>query len=122
MMAWPPFPRREARLRNVLARRFGLLAAGRPAASALRLRCAYKRADEFSVDLRCEGIHVDALARQEFFRVFNAINARRLQIDLLESSRSQLRAILVLLQCSRDAAHPCEHVFANLAWHIASGH
>ena len=63
-------------------------------------------AHEFSIDLRGDRVHVDALAGEKFARVFDAIDARGLDVDGLEASRCELRAVIVFFERAGDAADP----------------
>jgi hypothetical protein len=58
--------------------------------------------------------------REKHAGVFDVIDAGWLNVYRLESSISELRPIVRLLQCSGNAAHPKQHAFANGIRHLAT--
>src|ERR1035441_7666817 len=60
-----------------------------------RFRRAHEGAHEFLVDLRGDGVDVDAGGGEEFSGVFDTIDARRLDFDLVESGGLEFVAIVV---------------------------
>src|SRR5262245_48781242 len=61
-----------------------------------RLHGADEGAHEFALHLRCERIHIDALSRQEFARVFDVVDPRRLDRDRIKASCPQLASVLII--------------------------
>jgi hypothetical protein len=55
-----------------------------------RLHGTDKRAHEFPLNLRRDGVHVDAFTHEKLPRVFDVINAGRLNVDLLEAGFGEL--------------------------------
>src|SRR5437879_2028880 len=96
-------------------------AAGGSTTRSRRFYRADEATEELSVDLRGVEIHGNLLARQKFQRVFGAVDACGLNINLLESSSGQLGAVFFLFQRAGNASHPGEHALANLRQHLATG-
>src|SRR5438874_422348 len=59
-------------------------------------------AHEFTVDLRRDGIDVDALAAEKRTGIVNLVNPRRLDADVLKSRRRQLGPVFVFFQGAGD--------------------
>ena len=57
-------------------------------------------------------IDIDPLPGKEGPRILDAVNARRLDLDLVESRLGELRDVFVLFKRSGHAAHPEQHAFA----------
>src|SRR5271155_1892137 len=100
------------------------LAAGWAAAGFLwlRLHGAHECTHELSVYLGRNRIHVDVLAAEELPSVLYAVDSRRLDLNVLESSRCEFGAIFVFFEGTRNAADPQKHTLANLRRHLATGH
>src|SRR5947199_7188441 len=88
----------------------------------LRLRRAHKRAHEFSIHLRRERIHIQPFFGEELARVFHAVNARRLNLHLLETSGRELVAILVFFERSCHAPYEQQDVLPSLRIHCPARH
>src|SRR5579871_100113 len=97
------------------------LLAARRAAAGLRFNGADEGAHEFAVDLRRDFVDVDALTGEKLAGVFDAIDARGFEIDLIESDGPELGAIFVLLERTGDATDPGEHALANFGRHVTLG-
>src|SRR5579859_4473445 len=87
------------------------LAARRSAASLRRFRRhrldrSYKCAQKLAVYLFGERFHIQAFFHQELARIFDAVNAGRFDLDLLESRSGELVVVFGFLEISRDAPHP----------------
>ena len=95
--------------------------AGRAAARRLngRFHRAHKRAHEFPVHLRRNGISIDPCLCQKLACVVHAIDARWLDFDRLETRAGKLCAVFALLECARDAADPKFDALANCRRHLA---
>ena len=79
-------------------------------------------AEELAVDMRGERVHVDTFGREKLARIFGAVDARRLNFDLLEADGGELAAIVVFFECAGHAADPQEDALADLWRDFASGH
>src|SRR5579859_1845678 len=103
-----------------------LLAAARwSAASWLlsgRLHGANECAQDFAVDLRSHGVDINAAIAEEFAGIFGAINASRLNLNLVETRLRQLAAVILLFERARHAAYPGEHTPANFGQDFAPRH
>src|SRR5579872_524091 len=69
---------------------------------------------EFALDVRRNRVRINSRGRQELPRVFNAVNARRLDFNFRESRRAELRAKLRFLHRARNAADPQLHASPNI--------
>src|ERR1700694_604603 len=81
---------------------------------------AHKCAHELFIDLRCDRVHVNARRREELSSVLDAIDSRRLDLDLLKSGGGQLPAIFIFFQSSGDATDPCQHTLTHFRRHLAA--
>ncbi len=79
-------------------------------------------AEELAVDMRGERVHVDTFGREKLARIFGAVDARRLNFDLLEADGGELAAIVVFFERAGHAADPQEDALADLWRDFASGH
>src|SRR6266540_6034281 len=77
-----------------------------PTSAPRGLARADEGAAELPVDLGLDRAHVDAGARQELPRLLDAVDPRRLDGDLREAGRGELRHILLFGERSGDAADP----------------
>ena len=71
-------------------------------------------AHEFFVGFAGQGVHVEALARQEFAGVVYAVDACGLNVYPLEARGVEFGAIVVLFERARNAAHPQQNALADL--------
>ena len=81
--------------------------------------CAHKGAHEFSVDLRCDCIHIDALLCEKFARVLDFVDTSRLNSDLIESRSGELDTIVVFIERAGNAADPEEGIFPQVIGNLA---
>src|SRR5581483_10283257 len=95
------------------------LAAGGVTARA-RLARPDERARESTVDVGRDSIGVQSALGQERARVFDLINAPRLQLHIGKASGAQLGGVVVLLQRTGNAADPQFHAAANIGGHVAT--
>src|SRR5579859_2353302 len=100
------------------------VAASRAAAGfrVQRLHGADEGAHEFSVHLRRDRIRVNSLGGKNVARILGAVDAGRLDFDLLEAGRGQLVAILDIFESAGHAANPEENVFADFGRDFAAGY
>ena len=86
-------------------------------------RCGFvrsnKSADKLVFHLSGQRIDVEAPTRQEGPRVFDAVNPRGLDIDIVKTGLGKFRHVFVIAQGTGDAAHPKLHVFLDFGRHIA---
>ena len=76
------------------------------ASCAGRFHGAEEGAQKFSVDLRSESVDIDSLPCEKFARVLGAIDARGLDVNLLESGGRQLAAVFALFAARRQCNRP----------------
>src|SRR5215469_7646788 len=95
------------------------------AASRRTAKLWFDRADECAqelpIDLRCYRIDIDVLGVEKVTGVFDPIDPRWLNINLLESGRCEFRSVLVLFHRSSDAADTQQDVLANLRQNLTTG-
>src|SRR3954469_4655130 len=99
-----------------MMRGFSLVAAGRTAARLLSssgLHRADKCAQESPVHLRSDGVYVDAPPGQGLAGIFGAINAGRLQSDLLKPCSRKFRTVFILFQGASYASDPGQHALTD---------
>ena len=65
-----------------------------------------KGADELAFHRSGQRIDVEALTREEGTRILDAVNPRRLDIDIIETGFGEFRHVIVIAQGAGDAAHP----------------
>jgi hypothetical protein len=73
------------------------------------LRGANKRADEFAFHQRRDCIYVDAFTREKLPRIVDAVDARGLNIDVIEARCAKLLHVVGFFKSASDAAHPQLH-------------
>ena len=92
--------------------------------SQVRSRQASLRANEgtheLPVQLRSDGVDIDSRFGEKKARIFNVVDAGRLDGGFAEPRFGQLGAIVVFFQSSRDAAHPEEHAVAHFIAHATA--
>ena len=76
--------------------------------------CAHKGAHEFSVDLRRDGIYIDAFLCQKFARVLDFVHTCWFDADLIEARSGELGAVVVFIERSGNAADPEEGIFPQV--------
>src|SRR6185437_3532137 len=75
-------------------------------AAGRRLPGAHECTHEFVLYQRRDRIHVEAFAGQELPRIFDAVNARGLNIDRIETGLRQPLYVIRFFERARDAADP----------------
>src|SRR5439155_12146880 len=90
-----------------------------------RLHGAHKRAHEFSINLRCHSVYIDAFSGEELAgiadsQICDAVNAGRFDVDFLETGRGQLLPIFIFGQRSGHAAYPEQYTLANFGKDLAA--
>src|SRR5262249_15202070 len=88
----------------------------------LGFRCADKSAHKSTVHCRGNPVDINTSAAEQCTGVLDSVNARRFQADIRKPGFAQLRPVFVCLQSTCDAAHPKEHVLANLVRNWAASH
>src|SRR3984957_19991368 len=68
-----------------------------------------ERAEEPSIYVRGDGVHVDSLPCEKFAGVRCAIDARGLDLNLGETCSNHFTALIVLFESVGDATYPCGH-------------
>src|SRR5258706_225049 len=86
------------------------LAAIRSAATRRRLRCANERAHETAFDLARDLRDVEPGSRQESGGVLDAINPRRLDVDIGKAGGGKQATVFAFFESARDASNPELHV------------
>src|SRR5271165_4650813 len=86
---------------------------GLPGCGFARLLGAYERTHELAIDRGRNGVHVHALAGQEFARIVDLVDSGWLDADRLEPGDGELQPIVILIERSGDAADPGQHVATN---------
>src|SRR5437667_8410550 len=71
--------------------------------------CPHECTHKFSVHLRGDRVHVNALSSKKVARIFGAVNARWLNVDLPESCRRELISVFNIFKCARHTADPQEN-------------
>src|SRR6476620_6195915 len=78
--------------------------------SAARHRCRFFRADEGADELSfrffSQRSDIESLTGQESPRVLDAVNSRRLDIDIVKSGFGEFCYVVVITQGTRHAANP----------------
>src|SRR5256885_14169656 len=100
------------------------VAAARSATRTLfcrRLYAANECAEDLSIYLRRNRVDVNSLPCEKYLGVFRAMDARGLDLHLLESRGRQLAFVIILIQCAGNAAYPGENVFPNFRKDLAPG-
>src|SRR5687767_14054886 len=74
------------------------------------LRRPHERTHEFAIDLASELRRVQPGSLEKCRGILSRVHSRDLEVDLLEASIGEERAILLLLQSTGDASDPELHV------------
>src|ERR1700678_2817049 len=101
------------------------LAAAGGAAAGLdlgRLCGADEGAEKFAVDLRGDGVDVEALTGKKFTGIFDFINARGLDFGRGKPGALEFAEIIAFFERTRDAPDPEQNALANFGRHFAAGH
>jgi hypothetical protein len=69
---------------------------------------------ELAIDPRCNCVNVNVLSGEKLPSIFNAVDPRRPEFNLLESRRGEFCLVLVLLHDTCNATNPEKNVLANL--------
>src|SRR5262249_54197863 len=77
------------------------------------LLCAHERTHEAPIDLREHRFIGQSSLLEELSRVVRAVDARRFNVDVLESCARECLSIYVFLERASDAADPEFHAPAN---------
>ena len=77
-------------------------------------------AEELVIHLGSDHVDVDAGLGEKLPGILYAVNARRLDRCILESSARQLGYVLTLFERSGDTANPEQHAFADCFRHAAA--
>src|SRR5690349_16495409 len=85
-----------------------------------RLRGAYECGHEAAVDLPGERVDIEPGFLEEYARVLDLVDSRRLDVGLHESRFAKQRLELGLFERACDAAHPQLHAAANLGRYFAT--
>lgn len=67
-----------------------------------------------------KSLYVDALFREEIAGVFCAVDARGLNVNLLEAGRCELGTVFVLFECPGYAANPQKNTLPDFGQHFAA--
>src|ERR1041385_361940 len=94
-------------------------AAGRTA-TAHRLGSANEGAHEFSVDLRCNRVHINALTAEESACIIDVVDPRGFNADILKACSGEFRSIVIFLEGAGNAADPQQNPFADFRMHRAT--
>ena len=85
-----------------------------------RLDRADEGAHELAVDLRSDGIDIDALAGEKFAGIFDVIDSRRFDVNLFETGGGRFGAIFVFFQRARDTTNPQQNILADFGQDFAA--
>src|ERR1035441_6778757 len=66
--------------------------------------------EEFAFDLRGDLVDGDTGLGEERARVFDVVGARYLQFDASESGGTEFGAVVLFVECARNAAHPQQQI------------
>src|SRR5277367_801157 len=84
------------------------------------LRGTYEGAENFSVYLGRDRIHVDVVAGEKFASVFHAIEVGRLDLDIFKSGLLEFAAVFIFFERSGYAANPEQDTAANFGGDFAA--
>src|SRR5678816_4902721 len=87
-----------------------------------RFNGADECAHELAVHLRSNRVSIDPLSGKDVTGILGAIDAGRLNIDLLESCGSQLLAIRNIFKSAGDTANPKKNAAPNLREYFTLRH
>src|ERR1035438_10523096 len=94
-----------------------LVAAGRSTTSRRSGVCWFhgpnEGAEEFAIHLGCNRVDIDTGRREELTRIFCAIDPRRLDVNLLKTSRGEFAAIFLIRKRPRNTPDPKQHALAD---------
>src|SRR4029078_5349546 len=79
-----------------------------------RFLCAYEGAHETAIDFRRQRVSIQTGTRKEGRRVFRTIDARRLDVDGVESCPGENALVFLFLEGACNASHPELHVASNV--------
>ena len=79
-----------------------------------------KGADKLVFHLPSQLIDIEASTRQKGPSVFEAVNPRWLDVDIVKAGFGKFRYIFVIAQGTGDAAHPKLHVFLDFGRYVAT--
>src|SRR5262245_10176211 len=88
--------------------------------SRLGPRCTDEGAQELALHAWSNRIDIDSLRGEELLRLAQVVDTRRLDADVDEASRFELRSVVGLLESPGDAPDPQLHAASDLTWNLAS--